>query len=76
MKAGDVAAFPQRYGRDWRQPVSEDNPLDIGLTKREWFAGKALQGILASPLCDSSDVSALAVGACQMADRLIAELAK
>jgi len=65
VKAGDVAAFPRN---------NEDG--NVGLTKREWFAGKALQGLLASPFCDSSDASALAVGACQMADRLIAELAK
>lgn len=27
---------------------AEDRSVDYGLTKREWFAGKALQGMLAS----------------------------
>jgi hypothetical protein len=35
VQNGEKAAFPGKYGG--------------GLTKREWFAGMALQGLLASP---------------------------
>lgn len=30
-------------------PVAEDAAMFPGLTKREWFAGMALQGLLANP---------------------------
>jgi len=58
---GDDQAFPNRPG------------LVGGLTKREWFAAKAWQGILASADWDGSwsDVAGYAVRA---ADALIAEL--
>lgn len=44
-----------------------------GLTKREWFAGLAMQGLLASGEIDVGTVTSWAVG---YADALIAELAK
>lgn len=32
-----------------RQESAFPNDWDLGLTKREWFAGMALQGLLANP---------------------------
>ena len=74
MKAGDVAAFPQRYGRDWRQPVSEDNPLDIGLTKRELGAFLIAAGMVSAAVHKAE--RGVAEDAVIYADALLAELAK
>ena len=43
-----------------------------GLTKREWFAGMAMQGILANPSCVFKD-SDLAKAVYDLADAMIAE---
>jgi len=72
MKAGGEAAFPQTYPDDPTKPVWADNALSRGLTKREWSAGMALQGILASGQTYMRAPSH-AVG---YADELLAELAK
>lgn len=49
-----------------------------GLTKREYFAGLAMQGILAnpSPQCVTWDEEKVAFASAQHADALLAELAK
>lgn len=45
----------------------------LGLTKREYFAAAALQGLLAKPGIALKELEILAVG---MADRLLTELEK
>jgi hypothetical protein len=76
--------------RDCAYPVSVVGPdgrlkVGAGLTKREWFAGMAMQGILASPTPWTADFEAstpmtswqdVASGSVQMADALIAALNK
>lgn len=44
-------AFPGTYGGQHGLPVWTE-----GLTKREWFAGMALQGILSNPTTATSKV--------------------
>jgi hypothetical protein len=85
MSTGNEAAFPQSYPDDPTQPVWADNTLSRGLTKREWFAGKALQGMLTDGFVPTGirpanhaangiyDYPQYAVA---IADRLLAELAK
>jgi hypothetical protein len=60
-KNGRESAFPN----DW----------DLGLTKREWFAGMALQGLLA---CDnvSGGPMVLATESLRYADELLKQLAE
>ena len=58
----DEQAFPV--------PIGSEGVFAIGLTKREYFAAAAMQG-----LC-SWDNNLTARNAVQMADELIAELAK
>jgi hypothetical protein len=52
-----------------------DAPQD-GLTKREYFAAAALQGLLAYPNNGESDTETLAKCAVVFADQLIIELNK
>ena len=49
-----------------------DSTGDEGLTKREWFAGMALQGILAShPGYVNNEADKMAAAAFRMADTMI-----
>lgn len=54
------------------RPESEFTYGSTGLTKREWFAGMAMQGLLANPNNQADPFSA----AREAADRMLAELAK
>lgn len=64
--APNVNAFPRMFGND--------APND-GLTKREYFAAMAMQGLLACP--NSVNMAQdIAKGAIIMADQLIIELNK
>lgn len=62
----NVNAFPRMFGND--------APQD-GLTKREYFAAMALQGLLACPN-NVNMAQDIAKGAVIMADQLIIELNK
>jgi hypothetical protein len=62
-----VNAFPRMFGND--------APQD-GLTKREYFAAVAMQGLLAYPNNGESDTETLAKCAVVFADQLIIELNK
>lgn len=65
--APNVNAFPRMFGND--------APKD-GLSKREYFAAVALQGLLAYPNNGESDAETLAKCAVIAADQLIIELNK
>lgn len=47
-----------------------------GLTKRELIAAMAMQGICSHPDTWGQQLNGIAASACQMADALLAELAK
>jgi len=69
MSRGDKAVIPSNY------------TVAIGLTKREYFAAMAMQGICASPFApDIKNVSQAMASdvknAVKMADALLAELKK
>ena len=55
-----------------------DHPNQPGLTKREWFAGEAMKGILShfTPVSSAMFAEAYAKDATVFADALIAQLAK
>jgi hypothetical protein len=87
--SGNEAAFPQQFADDPTQPVRPDNPLFRGLTKREWFASMALQGLLAEYYEEGLDSTTRAIGprtnnpavnfavaSVKIADAILAELAK
>lgn len=62
------AAFPQRYDfEELGHPI-----YNLGLTKREYFAAMAMQGMLASE--KKFTLATIAVDSVQMADALIAML--
>jgi hypothetical protein len=57
-------------------PSSPDGyKIEFGLTKREWFAAKAMEGILSDPMA-AGEVEHVARLAVLHADALIAELSK
>ena len=53
--------------------IAEDYIIDGGLTKREYFAAMALQGLLAN---DSALITSKVIDAVKAADALIEELNK
>jgi hypothetical protein len=57
--------------------ISQDGKVNPrGLTKREYFAAKALQGLIATPVVRDNTIDGHARSAVKYADALIAELAK
>lgn len=72
MSNKDEPAFPVQSFTIQNGEIVWGEP---GLTKREWFAGMALQGLLANPGIDS-DQEGLPVEAVQYADALLAALEK
>lgn len=86
MSAGkpNATAFPVVDSIVWATPGDATVGSTAGLTKREWFAGLAMQGLLAIPLegggdCDERLMdSPVKAAACAVAcaDALLAELAK
>ena len=80
-------AFPLAYEFEQCPPFDPANPDRIyatrpirvvapGLTKREFFAAAALQGLLACPYSWNSSLDDIAVQARRAADALMAELEK
>ena len=65
-------------GNAFAFPVHPDSgPDGVGLTKREYFAAMAMQGLQANDQCGSAwSVSDLAKGAVEQADALIDALNK
>lgn len=83
-----IYAMPQMaFPPEFQDKVLKLHEMYGGLTKREWFAGMALQGLLANQgimegmsLAGSSDIEMVAKGIAAMAkghaDALLAELNK
>ncbi len=59
-------------------PTNESSELNLtpGMTLREYYAGLAMQGLLAVPAHQQNSASMYARDAVRCADALIAELAK
>ena len=76
------SAFPEvATDCDQRDPSNDYYPNTYsygGMTKREYFAAKALQGLLANPLMGTPPANGgvIEVLAVEIADALIAELSK
>jgi hypothetical protein len=80
MNNSDMPAMPQS-GDDIEQWNDPTNPgagtyFATGLTKREHFAGLAMQGIITLKGSDCRDTDITAVQCVRMADSLLAELDK
>lgn len=69
MTYGHIPAFPLVVIDDEGQRDVQD-----GLTKREYFAAAALQGLLAGPLKPGATTESVAVFAADCADRLVEAL--
>lgn len=69
MSKGEESAFPQ-------SPASDGSARELGLSKREYFAGLAMQGLLASTHLVPTEVVGpqIAILAVEHADALIEEL--
>ena len=72
MKNADMPAMPSGIQEDYNNLAQE--PLNLGLTKREYFAAMAMQGLLASSAQRVSAPFSLAPDAVDCADALLAKL--
>jgi hypothetical protein len=77
MSNANEPAFPQvtttpAYTSD--RELYADTSSTGGLTKREYFAGLAMQGLLADSTCDLESAEAFARMSVAMAGALLAEL--
>jgi hypothetical protein len=70
MKRGDEAAFPITATPDLHTHKLL-GPVAFGLTKREWFVGMALQGLLAQEGALTTDVGLLVSQAMVVVDALL-----
>jgi hypothetical protein len=70
MTHANESAFPEV------QELPQFNHHSYGLTKREYFASMAMQGVLSDPNNESLSQKAIAIYAVEMADSLIKELNK
>ena len=68
IRNGEMPAMPPNAG--WEHPQAK------GLTKREYFAGLAMQGILASDTSGSVKMDICVKISVEHADALLAELEK
>jgi len=78
LKKADQPAFPYEYFKKV-SPHAEGKFAHAGLTKREYFAAMAMQGLIqkwGTAFGDGSVPKAIAMDAIQMADALLAELEK
>lgn len=75
MKNANTPAMPQDRGI-WVEGIGDCPTLATGLTKREHFAGLALQGILVNAGRNSLDFHNAHQEAVRQADLLLAELEK
>lgn len=71
MNNGDMPAMPRDCAKSHISTVAEDA---LGLSKREYFAGLAMQGFCAAPDTGEWSTETLAECAVRQADALLAEL--
>jgi len=64
------------YKNDTVYPVTLDVHKEEGITKREYFAAMAMQGLISARAYDLCDIEYTAIDAVNMADALIKELNK
>tara|TARA_R110000851_G_scaffold161746_1_gene305480 strand:+ start:124 stop:366 length:243 start_codon:yes stop_codon:yes gene_type:complete len=80
MNNADIPAMPQNDGaiEQWNDPTdpAAGTYFATGLTKREHFAGLALQGFIASGYYKMNMAVGAAVRSVRAADELLAELNK
>jgi hypothetical protein len=70
MENKDQSAFPMKEGK---QANGQPRYAQYGLTKREYFAAMAMQGILANPECNAS-IEGYVKDAIKYADELLTQL--
>lgn len=73
MKNADKPAYPV-HGGGYYDDDPRNHTIGGGLTKREYFAAMAMQGMLASLSGISSDYSQIAHMAIEQADELLKQL--
>ncbi|MDY7116562.1 hypothetical protein RAN53_09385 [Halomonas sp. SSL-5] len=73
MKNADMPAMPSGIREDYNNLAQE--PLNLGLTKREFFAAMAMQGLLACPGVSATNRH-IAIESVDCADELLAALGK
>ena len=67
-----MKAFPQKYPIDASEPHHWiNNPLDTGMDLRDYFAGKAMQGIVDSSVESGLETSQIAESAYRIADAMM-----
>ncbi len=74
MSAAHEPAFPRRHTKRRVGALQEDVYYDPGVTTRQYFAGLAMQGLLANPECINLDTVTAARNAVAFADALIRKL--
>jgi hypothetical protein len=81
MKNGELPAHPVecQYGSDKLEGLrtGEYSGFETGLTKREYFAGLAMQGLLANSALHSHerfDIKGCAISAVSLAEELLKQL--
>ena len=68
MEIGNELAFP------FIEEANSPDSVNFGLTKREYFAGLAMQGLLASEIDEASSAEGIAMLAVDRADALLKRL--
>ena len=65
------SAFPTPSGWDHEGKWVQDNCSSNGMTLRDYFAAKVLNGLLSDPECDSGTAELLAKMSYQVADAML-----
>jgi len=65
-------AFPRAHGYLPDEVYYSGNSAEVGMSLRDWFAGKALNGIIVNfPPKDNNDIKQLSIIAYQIADAMM-----
>lgn len=70
------AAFPRPFSKTGEYADSCKEHAQSGMTLRDYFAAKAMQGMTVNPYWDDFDFDTIAARAYQQADAMLAERAK
>lgn len=68
-------AFPADEWVDSEDPAQRNPVMHMGISVRDYFAAKAMQGLCADPSCDLPPDD-MAVGAYRIADAMLKERSK